>query len=306
VLPSLVNTAQHAPKFIATDRGLWCRIGLTLALWTVSTASGAFQNAASALSWEQVRPGLRYARQDIAIEGKEAIHRLHWLQLELATPDLYLALTPQACAGLQLTTLDSAPVVASLNASFFTRDFFVRGHTVSQGTPWTGNLRTTESPLVACTPDRSCKVIHRPVAAPDGDWHNAAAGVHSLVQSGQPRTDLEDAQCGNFCTTPHPRSAMGLDAAGQTVWWVAAEGRQKLVTGLPLAQLARLMASMGVIDAINLDGGGSTAMHVGGVARTQRPDNEPQARRIANAWVLSAQPEIDWPTLCQKPQKTPP
>ena len=301
-----VNTALSAAEFIATLRGLWCRLGLTLVLWSIATASGAFQSAAPALTWEQVRPGLRYARQDIAIEGTEAIHRLHWLQFELATPDLYLSLTPQACAGLLMTTLDTTSVVASLNASFFTKDFFVRGHTVSQGTLWTGNLRTAESPLVACTRERTCQVIHQPTSTPGADWYNAASGVHSLVQSGQPRTGQDDAQCGSFCTTPHPRSAMGLDTTGKTVWWVAAEGRQKAVAGLPLARLARLMAAMGVVDAINLDGGGSTALHVDGVARTQRPDNEPQARRIANAWVISAQPELDWHPLCSLLLKAPP
>jgi len=76
------------------------------------------------------------------------------------------------------------------------------------------------------------------------------------------------------------------------------------VTGMPLAELALQMAMQGVADAVNFDGGGSTALHVGAQARTRRPDNEPQARPVANAWVVSTRPDIDWATLCQ-PQREP-
>ena len=122
---------------------------------------------------------------------------------------------------------------------------------------------------------------------------------------GVPRTAAEDMLCGSFCTATHPRSAIGLDGAGRWMVWVAAEGRQKSVSGLSLTQLATLMSLQGVVDAVNFDGGGSTALHIDANARTQRPDNEPEARRIANAWVISSSPDIDWKALCT-PHKHPP
>ncbi len=280
---------------------MWPSAVFALCFWAQSHSALALQNTQANLAWEQIRPGLLYARQDIPIQGSDTVHRLHWLQLSLTQPDLHLGVTPQACAGLRLTALDSAPLVASLNASFFNKEFFTRGHTVSQGIVWTGSFRTSDSPLVACTADRQCEVLHQAPARVAPHWSHAAAGVHSLVRSGLPRTTADDAQCGTFCTTPHPRSAIGLDSSRQTMVWVAAEGRQQSVTGMSLAELAMHMAMNGVADAINFDGGGSTAMHVGAVARTSRPDNEPQARQIANAWIVSNQPDIDWAAVC-KPQ----
>ena len=280
---------------------MWRGAVLALCLWVLSYSALALQNAQADLAWEQIRPGLLYARQDLPIEGSQTVHRLHWLRMSLSQPDLYLGLTPQACAGLRMTALDSGPIVASLNASFFNKEFFTRGYTVSQGTVWTGSFRTLESPLLACTADRQCEVLHQAPALVAPQWSHAAAGVHSLVQSGVPRTAADDAQCGTFCTTTHPRSAIGLDSSRQTMVWVAAEGRQQSVTGMQLAELAMHMAMNGVADAINFDGGGSTAMHVAAVARTRRPDNEPQARPVANAWTVSTQPDIDWAAVC-KPQ----
>lgn len=281
---------------------MWRGAVLALCLWALSYSALALQNAQADLAWEQIRPGLLYARQDLPIEGSQTVHRLHWLRMSLSQPDLYLGLTPQACAGLRMTALDSEPIVASLNASFFNKEFFTRGYTVSQGIVWTGSFRALESPLLACTADRQCEVLHQAPALVAPQWSHAAAGVHSLVQSGVPRTAADDAQCGTFCTTLHPRSAIGLDSSRQTMVWVAAEGRQQSVTGMPLAELAMHMAMNGVADAINFDGGGSTAMHVAAVPRTSRPDNEPQARSIANAWTVSTQPDIDWAAVC-KPQQ---
>jgi exopolysaccharide biosynthesis protein len=147
--------------------------------------------------------------------------------------------------------------------------------------------------------------LHQVPPAPSEQWRDAASGVHSLVTAGAPRTAADDTLCGSFCTTTHPRSAIGLDRTGRWMVWVAAEGRQKSVTGLPLAKLAELMRLQGVSDAVNFDGGGSTALHIEAKARTQRPDNEPEPRKIANAWVISSTPDPDWKALCPSPKQEP-
>lgn len=60
----------------------------------------------------------------------------------------------------------------------------------------------------------------------------------------------------------HPRTAIGVDAQGR-ILLLAAAGRQPGVSdGLGLHEAAALLADLGAVDAIALDGGGSTTMIV--------------------------------------------
>lgn len=60
----------------------------------------------------------------------------------------------------------------------------------------------------------------------------------------------------------HPRTALGITAAGGVVM-AAVDGRQSGVSGgVDLNELAALMLSRGVVQALNMDGGGSTTMAV--------------------------------------------
>lgn len=80
---------------------MWPSAMLALGFLAQSYSALALQNTQAELAWEQIRPGLLYARQDIPIQGSAAVRRLHWLRLNLTQPDLHLSLTPQACAGLR-------------------------------------------------------------------------------------------------------------------------------------------------------------------------------------------------------------
>jgi hypothetical protein len=63
---------------------------------------------------------------------------------------------------------------------------------------------------------------------------------------------------------PQPRTAAGIDSCGRLLL-VTIDGRQAGYSdGVTLAQEASLMASLGAVSAMNLDGGGSTAMAVSG------------------------------------------
>lgn len=256
------------------------------ALWQLAVAQSGDR---AAPLWQEVRPGLSYAFQEVAAGAPDMTHRLHWLRIDLQQAELEVALSPQQCAGLRLTDLDRHHhVLASINASFFSRDFLTRGHTVSDYRPWSGSYRLPESPLLSCSSERQCQVLHQPPEQAPPAWRHAAGGVHSLLMAGVARSPRDDTQCGAFCLTPHPRTAIGLDASGRWLFWLAAEGRQKTVSGLSLSHTAQLMQAAGAAEAINFDGGGSTDMHVLGQAKVARPDNEPEARRIANAWLILA------------------
>ena len=69
-----------------------------------------------------------------------------------------------------------------------------------------------------------------------------------------------------------PRTAMGVTSDGRMLL-VVVDGRQPgYSVGMTLQELADLMASLGAQNAINLDGGGSSAMWVNGI-RVNRPSD---------------------------------
>jgi len=59
------------------------------------------------------------------------------------------------------------------------------------------------------------------------------------------------------------RSAIGITAAGK-VLLVTADGRTRRFTGMNLPEVAEFMRRLGAVDAMNLDGGGSATLVVGG------------------------------------------
>lgn len=59
-----------------------------------------------------------------------------------------------------------------------------------------------------------------------------------------------------------PRTAVGLDRTRRHLILVVVDGRQPASHGMTLYELARFMEELGATDAMNLDGGGSSAMVV--------------------------------------------
>jgi exopolysaccharide biosynthesis protein len=61
--------------------------------------------------------------------------------------------------------------------------------------------------------------------------------------------------------TRHPRTALGISARGDKVWLVVTDGRQAGYSeGATLVEMAELLKGLGAVNAINLDGGGSSAL----------------------------------------------
>ena len=107
-----------------------------------------------------------------------------------------------------------------------------------------------------------------------------------LIAGGEP----EPVRPAKFNTDRHPRTAAGRRADG-TVVLVAADGRSEQAAGLTMAELQQVMLALGCRDAINLDGGGSTAMVVRGEVVNHPSDNRQfdadGERVVANAIVVS-------------------
>lgn len=68
---------------------------------------------------------------------------------------------------------------------------------------------------------------------------------------------------GDLCTNRHPRTMAGVTADHRLIL-VTVDGRNPHAAGMTCEEMARLMAELGCVDALNLDGGGSTTMWVAG------------------------------------------
>lgn len=97
-----------------------------------------------------------------------------------------------------------------------------------------------------------------------------------------------------YALTAAPRSAIGFSADGTTAWIVAVDGRQAGTSeGMTLPELAGLFETLGAADALNLDGGGSTALVAKGSGRAPILLNKPihtgvvgRERPVANVITL--------------------
>jgi exopolysaccharide biosynthesis protein len=100
--------------------------------------------------------------------------------------------------------------------------------------------------------------IVRGQGCPPGTDEAMAAGP-LLLANGSPQAHTLS------LTARHPRTAFGLSADRKTAWMVVVDGRQPLWSaGATLPELAEIFRRLGAADALNLDGGGSSAMVISG------------------------------------------
>jgi exopolysaccharide biosynthesis protein len=113
---------------------------------------------------------------------------------------------------------------------------------------------------------------------------DALAAGPRLVVDGEVRVTLdEEGFFGSYLREPHPRTAAGRTADGALILMVV-DGRQAESRGATLDELAALMLDVGAVDALNLDGGGSSALVVAGVL-INRPTGGSVEREVMSALV---------------------
>ena len=117
-------------------------------------------------------------------------------------------------------------------------------------------------------------------------WENVKhiiSGGPYLVKNGDVFVDTT-AQKLNSIGGRNPRTAIGYTRDNDLIL-LTADGREGNSIGLTLSELAYFMKSLGCVNAINLDGGGSTVMYVNGQI-VNRPA-QPGGIALSNALVIS-------------------
>ncbi len=89
-------------------------------------------------------------------------------------------------------------------------------------------------------------------------------GGPRLVRNGRPAAGDPGTYGPGFANARHPRTAAGIRTDGR-ILLVTVDGRQpERSVGMTIAELAALLIELGAVEAINMDGGGSTTMVVAG------------------------------------------
>ena len=118
------------------------------------------------------------------------------------------------------------------------------------------------------------------------DWEridSAIGGGPMLVQDGAVAVGEEGFAARSFVAARHPRTAIGRTAEGDLLL-VAVDGRASISVGASLPEMASIMRRLGCVEAMNLDGGGSTAMAAAGLTVNRPSDG--RERPVADALMV--------------------
>lgn len=121
-------------------------------------------------------------------------------------------------------------------------------------------------PQITWTNANNAKGIPKKLESPEltanakiWDVNQAVGGGPVLIKNGKINvTSAAEGFKGSHLMR-HPRSAIGFKDKNTLIMMVV-DGRQEASAGVTLTELATLMHNLGAIEALNLDGGGSTAM----------------------------------------------
>ncbi len=122
-------------------------------------------------------------------------------------------------------------------------------------------------------------------------------GAPTLVKNGQVNVSYnEEIMWGSGVGYDNrdPRTAVGYTADNRVIM-IVADGRQSTSQGVGLPELAQIMINLGCIEAMNLDGGGSTQMAVG----NQLINSPSESRAVPTILTVTHKDSLKLPSVPQ-------
>ncbi|MHB8876266.1 MAG: phosphodiester glycosidase family protein [Myxococcaceae bacterium] len=212
-------------------------------------------------------------------QGVRHLHRttsgptwnIHALVVDLSVPGVHLVST--SSSQRQRTTSSFAALVgaqAAVNGDFFSYSTYATsGLSAGAGARWTDTSDTTGSGNLAFGVGSRVE-LYPPsqVVSFDPAWMKGVVSGHPQIVKASAVGAFTD----TFCTARHPRTAVGLSLDGTKLVLAVVDGRQTSSIGMTCAELGTLMKGLGAANALNLDGGGSSTLVLGGTVRNSPSD----------------------------------
>lgn len=175
--------------------------------------------------------------------------------------------------------------LAGVNGDFFGPDGAPAGPEVTAGT-----RRSSVRPAIAWDSKRIPRIGPDTVSGWTGDpvaGLQVVGGFPELLDGGVRVDDLGVAETPQFAAARHPRTAVGYDPANGLLWLVVVDGRQDpRSAGMTLPELTELLEMLNVAEALNLDGGGSSALALG-TRLVSTPSDVTGERPVGNSlWLV--------------------
>ena len=154
-------------------------------------------------------------------------------------------------------------VAVAVNGGFWVGAQRPLGVAIGRGEPWPTSY-LDETVGVFAIDDRGRAHLYAPgeLIEPEvfGTFVEAVSGRPALLRDGE----IDVAGLDTFVSANEraPRTAIGLDRTRRHLILVVVDGRQPASHGMTLYELARFLEELGATNAMNLDGGGSSAMVV--------------------------------------------
>jgi len=95
------------------------------------------------------------------------------------------------------------------------------------------------------------------------------------------KTSLPDIK---FVTNRHPRTFVCV--TNESILFIAVDGRSTKAEGMNLLEAQNFLIGIGCVDAINLDGGGSTTLWIKGKGVINNPSDLTGERSVSNAFII--------------------
>lgn len=125
------------------------------------------------------------------------------------------------------------------------------------------------------------------------DWtqvKNAMGAGPILLKNGEHVTEHGYFRLqGGHMTDRHPRTAIGVTADNKIIF-VVVDGRQAYSKGVSTDELAFIMKDMGAVEAMNLDGGGSSTLVINGLIVNSPSDSA--HRSVCNGWLAYGETDL--------------
>lgn len=230
---------------------------------------------------------------------------IHLVSAELARCDLGLVVVPATGADgpnrFRVPVTEMMPAAPAVALAGVNGDFFRLDNGVPLGSEITETTaRFSARPALAWGRERApwigvpTRVGDRmgfgsdtlAIGGGNGGVH-VVGGYPELLDAGRVTGDLGVAERPSFAMARHPRTAIGFDTDERLLWLVVVDGRQApRSSGMSLPELANLFLWLGVDEALNLDGGASSAMLLG-TQLVSRPSGDGRERPVGNSvWLV--------------------